>query len=120
MIAGIKVEEQIIRDLEHLEIEFCVRGQDGYWASLRIEPDLVSRIKAAQGEDTEIWTIVQNLDKQTEFHVDDEGILWQDTRLCVPSDPALREALMTEAHSSPFSIHPGSTKMYQDLRHHFW
>ncbi|GJR22633.1 hypothetical protein Tco_0971160 [Tanacetum coccineum] len=40
--------------------------------------------------------------------VDDDGILWQGTRLCVPEDPTLREALMTEAHSSPFSIHPGS------------
>ncbi|GKE14619.1 retrotransposon protein, putative, ty3-gypsy subclass, partial [Tanacetum coccineum] len=27
---------------------------------------------------------------------------------------------MTEAHSSPFSIHPGSTKMYHDLKQHFW
>ncbi|GJS31332.1 putative nucleotidyltransferase, ribonuclease H [Tanacetum coccineum] len=42
------------------------------------------------------------------------------TKLCVPEDPALREVLMTEAHSSPFSIHPGSTKMYHDLKQHFW
>ncbi|GJY51617.1 retrotransposon protein, putative, ty3-gypsy subclass [Tanacetum coccineum] len=42
------------------------------------------------------------------------------TKLCVPEDPTLREALMTEAHSSPFSIHPGSTKMYHDLKQHFW
>ncbi|GJZ75848.1 retrotransposon protein, putative, ty3-gypsy subclass [Tanacetum coccineum] len=42
------------------------------------------------------------------------------TKLCVPEDHTLREALMTEAHSSPFSIHPGSTKMYHDLKQHFW
>nr|GEY99876.1 putative reverse transcriptase domain-containing protein [Tanacetum cinerariifolium] len=41
-------------------------------------------------------------------------------RLYVPSDPALREAVLSEAHSSPFSIHPGSTKMYGDLKQHFW
>nr|GFC97986.1 putative reverse transcriptase domain-containing protein [Tanacetum cinerariifolium] len=41
MIAGIKVEEEIIRDLERLDIEIYVRGQHGYWASLRIEPDLI-------------------------------------------------------------------------------
>ncbi|GJT33684.1 hypothetical protein Tco_0924103 [Tanacetum coccineum] len=29
MIAGIKVEEEIIRDLERLDIELCVRGQSG-------------------------------------------------------------------------------------------
>nr|GFC86492.1 reverse transcriptase [Tanacetum cinerariifolium] len=42
MIAGIKIEEEIIRDLERLDIELYVRGQHGYWASLRIEPDLIS------------------------------------------------------------------------------
>nr|GEY52986.1 DNA/RNA polymerase superfamily protein [Tanacetum cinerariifolium] len=25
-----------------------------------------------------------------------------------------------EAHSSPFSVHPGSTKMYHDLKQYFW
>nr|GEX63823.1 integrase, catalytic region, zinc finger, CCHC-type, peptidase aspartic, catalytic [Tanacetum cinerariifolium] len=54
MIAGLKVEEEIIRDLERLDIELYVRGQHGYWASLRIEPDLISQIKEAQKEDREI------------------------------------------------------------------
>nr|GFB50456.1 retrotransposon protein, putative, Ty3-gypsy subclass [Tanacetum cinerariifolium] len=119
MIAGIKVEEEIIHDLERLDIELYVRGQHGYWASLRVEPDLISRIKEAQKEDSEIWTIVENLDKQVEFRLDDDNVLWQNTRLVVPNDASLREALLTEAHSSPFSIHPGSTKMYHDLKQHF-
>nr|GFD09270.1 putative reverse transcriptase domain-containing protein [Tanacetum cinerariifolium] len=44
MIAGIKVEEEIIHDLKRLDIELYVCGQHGYWASLRVEPDLISRI----------------------------------------------------------------------------
>nr|GEV50919.1 retrotransposon protein, putative, Ty3-gypsy subclass [Tanacetum cinerariifolium] len=92
----------------------------GYWASLRVEPDLISRIKEAQKEDSEIWTIIENLDEQTEFRLDEDDVLWQGTRLCVPNDVSLREALLTEAYSSPFSVHPGSTKMYHDLKQHFW
>nr|GFA11425.1 retrotransposon protein, putative, Ty3-gypsy subclass [Tanacetum cinerariifolium] len=92
----------------------------GYWASLRIEPDLIFRIKEGQKEDSEIWTIIENLDKQVEFHLDDDNVLWQDTRLVVPNDASLREALLTEAHSSLFSVHPGSTKMYHDFKQHFW
>ncbi|GJU40138.1 putative nucleotidyltransferase, ribonuclease H [Tanacetum coccineum] len=42
-----------------------------------------------------------------------------DQALC-PNDQALREKVMTEAHSSPFTIHPGSTKMYRDLKQYFW
>nr|GEZ41316.1 retrotransposon protein, putative, Ty3-gypsy subclass [Tanacetum cinerariifolium] len=101
-------------------IELFVSGQQGYWASLRIEPDLISRIKEAQKEDSEIWTIVENLNKQVEFRLDDDNVLWQDTRLVVPNDATLREALLTEAHSLPFSVHPGSTKMYHDLKQYFW
>nr|GFA09709.1 reverse transcriptase [Tanacetum cinerariifolium] len=47
MIAGIKVEEEIFRDLERLDIELYVHRQHGYWDSLRVEPDLISRIKEA-------------------------------------------------------------------------
>nr|GFC98385.1 Gag protease polyprotein [Tanacetum cinerariifolium] len=73
--------------------------------SLRFEPDLISRIKEAQKDDSEIWTIVENIDKQVEFRLDEDNVLWQDTGLVVPNDATLREALLTEAHSSPFSIH---------------
>nr|GFB60206.1 RNA-directed DNA polymerase homolog [Tanacetum cinerariifolium] len=45
---------RIIRDLERLDIELYVRGQHGYWASLRVEPDLISQIKEAQKEDIKI------------------------------------------------------------------
>nr|GFD34101.1 putative reverse transcriptase domain-containing protein [Tanacetum cinerariifolium] len=67
MIAGIKVEKEIIRDLERLGIELYVSGRQGYWASLRIESDLISRIKEAQKEDSlpqtqrrhdAIWVVV--------------------------------------------------------------
>ncbi|GJX97180.1 retrotransposon protein, putative, ty3-gypsy subclass [Tanacetum coccineum] len=40
--------------------------------------------------------------------------------LFVPNDQQLREKVMTKAHSSPFTIHPGSTKMYRDLKQYFW
>jgi hypothetical protein len=29
---------------------------------------------------------------------------------------SLRETILEEAHDSDYSIHPGSTKMYQDLK----
>ncbi|KAL0551846.1 hypothetical protein IC582_010935 [Cucumis melo] len=37
-------------------------------------------------------------------------------RLCAPEDSAVKTEHLTEAHSSPFTMHLGSTKMYQDLR----
>ncbi|WVZ53511.1 hypothetical protein U9M48_004441 [Paspalum notatum var. saurae] len=42
--------------------------------------------------------------------------IWLRGRLCVPLDEGLKESILTKAHSTRYSIHPGSTKMYQDLK----
>ena len=47
-------------------------------------------------------------------------MLWFDDRLMVPKDRELRNKLMDEAHLSKLSIHPGSSKMYQELRPRYW
>ncbi|GJX74112.1 DNA/RNA polymerases superfamily protein [Tanacetum coccineum] len=75
-----------------LDVELCVRGFGGYWASMRI----VSIPHA-------------------KFQRSSKGRDW----LCVHNELVLREKVMTEAHSSPFTIHPGSTKMYRDLNSTF-
>ena len=48
--------------------------------------------------------------------MDDNGTLWFGKRLCVPKNKAIRDAILCEAHESAYSIHPGSTKMYLDLK----
>ena len=52
--------------------------------------------------------------------MDDQGVLFFGKRIVVPKDHNLRRIILDEAHSSQFSIHPGSTKMYQDLKQRFW
>jgi hypothetical protein len=51
---------------------------------------------------------------------DAEGTLWFKDRLVVPKKEALKKKILDEAHTSMYSIHPGSTRMYHDLRHQFW
>nr|GEX02588.1 putative reverse transcriptase domain-containing protein [Tanacetum cinerariifolium] len=104
---------RILHDLERLDVELCVRDSGGYWASIRTESNLMLQIKEAQKDDDELWAIVQNIEdgKHIEFSVDDDGVVWFEDRLCVPSDQALREKVMTEAHSSPFTVHPDGITM---------
>jgi hypothetical protein len=44
------------------------------------------------------------------FHEDADGTLWFKDRLVVPKREALRKKILDEAHTSRYSIHPGSTK----------
>ena len=37
----------------------------------------------------------------------------------MPRVDDLTHTILTEAHSSRYSIHPGATKMYRDLKQHF-
>ena len=46
--------------------------------------------------------------------------MWLGKRICVPDVKAIRELILREAHDSAYSIHPGSTKMYQDLKSQYW
>ncbi|WMV32744.1 hypothetical protein MTR67_026129, partial [Solanum verrucosum] len=49
-----------------------------------------------------------------------DGVLRYQGRLCVPCVDGLREKILEESHNSFYSIHPGSTKMYRDLRDVYW
>ncbi|XP_049372615.1 uncharacterized protein LOC125837564 [Solanum verrucosum] len=54
------------------------------------------------------------------FEQGGDGVLRYQGRLCVPRVDELQERIMEEAHSSRYFIHPGSTKMYRDLREVYW
>jgi hypothetical protein len=54
--------------------------------------------------------------KTSDFSEDSQGTLWLGRRICVPSLKYIKELILREAHDSVYSIHPGSTKMYKDLK----
>jgi hypothetical protein len=58
--------------------------------------------------------------RSLEFTEDAQGTVWFKDRICVPNIESLRETILKEAHDSDYSIHPGSTKMYQDLKQKYW
>ena len=58
--------------------------------------------------------------KETEFTVNENGVLYYKDRVCVPDYNELRKSILEEAHSGSFAIHPDSTKMYRDLKMSIW
>ncbi|GJU72786.1 putative reverse transcriptase domain-containing protein [Tanacetum coccineum] len=49
-----------------------------------------------------------------------DGTLCLNRRSWIPCRGDLRELIMHESHKSKYSIHPGSDKMYQDLKKLYW
>ncbi|WVZ84289.1 LOW QUALITY PROTEIN: hypothetical protein U9M48_031339 [Paspalum notatum var. saurae] len=54
------------------------------------------------------------------FREDERGTLWYKNRICVPNVDSIEKLILSEAHDTAYSIHPGSTKMYYDLKERFW
>ena len=54
------------------------------------------------------------------YIIEDDGVLRYGSRLCVPDVNDLRKEIMTEAHYSAYSIHPGITRMYHDIQDNYW
>ena len=55
-----------------------------------------------------------------DFMEDEQGTIWFKNTICVPKIDSLRKTILKEAHDTLYSIHPGGTKMYQDLKEQFW
>jgi hypothetical protein len=91
---------------------------------ISIEPTLHDRIIMAQLHDEGVKIIQQKLSQVEEkykcFHQDKNGVLWFESRIMVTKNHELRKQILEEAHLFNFSIHPGSSKIYQDLRQNFW
>ena len=41
-------------------------------------------------------------------------------QVCVLNDDELKKSILKEAHNGSFSMHPGSKKLYQDLKTSYW
>jgi hypothetical protein len=104
-----------------LNMEVVSSGALNY---ISVEPTLQEQMVMAQIGDKGVQVIKemieQKVDKYKCFRQDSKGILWFGDRLVVPKNPELRKKILDEAHLSKFFMHPGSNKMYHDLRSLYW
>jgi hypothetical protein len=54
------------------------------------------------------------------FGTTSDGLFKYQNRVYVPNDEEIKKKILEEAHFSLCTIHPGSTKMYQDFKRRFW
>jgi hypothetical protein len=89
---------------------------------MEVESTLEQDIRKGQLTDEKITEIKEltKEDKALGFVVDEQGVLWFKGRICVLDIKTIKELILREAHESTYSLHPRSTKMYNDLKQHFW
>ena len=100
-------------------------GEDGSQPcifNLIAQPLLQQRIVALQRIESELEAIRSRLERSEiveNWEISDYELrFWG--RLCVPNHDQVREKALGECHRSKFSIHPGSNKMYRDMKRKYW
>jgi hypothetical protein len=113
------LDTTICQEMEKLNLGMIHHGTLN---QLKVESILLQRIIDAQRSDKGMKHIHEKIeaDKANCFRKDNQGIVWFNNRIIVPKDDEIRQQILDEAHLSRYSIHPGSTKMYQDLKKHYW
>ena len=90
--------------------------------SMTVQTSLKTQIQSAQTEALKEEKLkdefLYGLVKQLEFKPD--GVHYFNDRIWIPSFGEIRKTILDEAHKSRYSIHPGSDKMYKDLKEFYW
>ncbi len=58
--------------------------------------------------------------KETNNEEKEDGCLYYKGRMCILDNGELKTSILKEAHTSVYTMHPGSTKMCHDLKPHYW
>ncbi|KAK8923646.1 hypothetical protein KSP39_PZI019205 [Platanthera zijinensis] len=116
-------DERLRREWESLGLECVARGESSVaqlnW--IEMQSDLCDRIREATRVDAEFQTFVEEaLKGEGSAWEMVDGILRKGGRIYVPQFGKLHEELMFEAQFTKYSIHPGGTKMYLDLKKSYW
>ncbi|WVZ80905.1 hypothetical protein U9M48_028342 [Paspalum notatum var. saurae] len=119
MAMGFMMPHELCEEFERLSLDFL---HDTTAAVFEAEPTLEQEIWEHQKDDEKLQEIREllKLDKAPHFREDEQRTLWYKNRICVPNVDSIRKLILSEAHDTAYSIHPGSTKMYYDLKERFW
>ena len=115
----------LAREVQALANDFMrleVLEKGGLLACVEARSSFIDKIKGKQFTDEKLIRILDMVlrGEAKEAKIDEEGVLRIKGRVCVPRIDDLIHTILTKANSSKYSIHPGATKMYRDLKQHFW
>jgi hypothetical protein len=113
-----RMQPELRREIEYLNLGTVNEAK----VIMEVELTLKVEIQEGQLEDAKLKEIRQLIqdNKTSNFSEDSQGTIWLGKRICVPNLKPIKELILREAHDSTYSIHPGSTKMYKDLKTRYW
>jgi hypothetical protein len=115
-------DEKELLELRKIDAQVEAGPDESLVAQLRVRSTLRDRVLEAQQEDLEVCKIREKVRSgiETPFQIQKDGMVVLGRRMYLPDDQPLKREVLQEAHESRFATHPGSTKMYRDLKDFYW
>ncbi|KAG8503648.1 hypothetical protein CXB51_001631 [Gossypium anomalum] len=116
------LSRKLLFTLRALNTNLAMSNDGSILAEFRAKPVFLEEICEAQKDDNELQAKRVQCESgiESDFWIGSDGCLMFRDRICVPKNDELIRKILQEAHSSSLSIHPGSTKMYNDLKKLYW
>ena len=107
-----------MEDIRKLKLDIRIYDSTVRLANMRVQPTLIERIIVVQNDDPQLMKIKNSVEAgvQSEFKIHDNGSLRFENRICIPNDSVLKHEIFQEAHQTGYTVYPGGTKMYRDLK----
>ncbi|XP_020102592.1 uncharacterized protein LOC109720121 [Ananas comosus] len=115
-------QDRLVEEFHRLEIEVVPTGATAELMTLVVQPILTEQIMLGQQSDPHLQKVLAEIKngKDGDFSIHTDGSLRFKGRWCVPSDSELRKDILSEALRSLYTVYPGGTKMYRDLKQNIW
>jgi hypothetical protein len=112
----------LIADFQRMDISYCYAGVVESESQLILESAIPDRVLEAQQQDRLLQQAKKRIreGKTGDFTLDAMGAVRFHGRLCVPQNSQVKQDILREAHRTPYTVHPGENKMYQDLKKNYW
>jgi hypothetical protein len=114
--------DQLAQHIGMIQLDITPTEEQATLTTLVIQPLTADRIKVAQENDLKLQELMEKANRgdAPSFHfTNDDQLRSGDARTIIPNDAELRRDILDEAHKTRYTIHPGNTKMYQDLKKKF-
>jgi hypothetical protein len=114
-----QLPDELVEDFRRFNLGIVAHTEG---ITIEVEPTLEQEICKGQIGDAKIQEIKDLMaeGRGPDFMEDEQGTIWFKNRICVPEIDSLCETILKEVHDSDYSIHPGITEMYQDLKQKYW
>ncbi|KAL4291126.1 hypothetical protein GQ457_14G024080 [Hibiscus cannabinus] len=116
------LSRKAMTDLRSLFARLSLYNDGTLLAELQVKPTLSKEIKAKQHLDKSLNPIMRQAEhgSTSVYAFDQDGIICFKGLYCVSDDEELKQTILKEAHSSPYAMHPGGDKMYQNLKEMYY